>query len=76
MAHSAFVSELSEDSHDLCHEAAVLRPKWYPRYVRAEIISHYENNYSSVVNRLNPIEEKVAEIDYATAPGFRHIYNY
>jgi Fe-Mn family superoxide dismutase len=34
------------------------------------IVSHYENNYSGAVKRLNLIEEKLAELDYATAPGF------
>jgi len=34
------------------------------------IISHYENNYVGAVKRLNLIEEKLSEQDYATAPGF------
>jgi len=34
------------------------------------IISHYENNYGGAVKRLNVIEEKLAELDYATAPVF------
>jgi Fe-Mn family superoxide dismutase len=34
------------------------------------IISHYENNYGGAVKRLNLIDEKLAEIDYASAPGF------
>jgi superoxide dismutase, Fe-Mn family len=34
------------------------------------IVSHYENNYGGAVKRLNVIEEKLAELDYATAPGF------
>jgi Fe-Mn family superoxide dismutase len=34
------------------------------------IISHYENNYGGAVKRLNLIEEKRAELDFATAPGF------
>ena len=34
------------------------------------IISHYENNYGGAVKRLSLIEEKLAELDYATAPGF------
>ena len=34
------------------------------------IISHYENNYGGAVKRLNLIEEKLAEIDYANASGF------
>src|SRR6266849_9119861 len=34
------------------------------------IISHYENNYGGAVKRLNQIEEKLAELDYASAPGF------
>jgi superoxide dismutase, Fe-Mn family len=34
------------------------------------IISHYENNYGGAVRRLNLIEEKLAELDYASAPGF------
>jgi Fe-Mn family superoxide dismutase len=34
------------------------------------IVSHYENNYGGAVRRLNMIEEKLAELDYASAPGF------
>lgn len=34
------------------------------------IISHYENNYGGAVKRLNLIEEQLAELDYAKAPGF------
>ena len=34
------------------------------------IISHYDNNYGGAVKRLNLIEEKLAELDCANAPGF------
>jgi superoxide dismutase, Fe-Mn family len=34
------------------------------------IISHYENNYGGAVKRLNVIEEKFAELDPSSAPGF------
>src|SRR6201997_5528054 len=34
------------------------------------IVSHYENNYGGAVKRLNLIEEKLAELDYASAAGF------
>src|SRR5881296_3842028 len=34
------------------------------------IISHYENNYGGAVKRLNLIEEKLAELDPSSAPGF------
>jgi len=34
------------------------------------IVSHYENNYGGAVKRLNLIEEKLVELDYASAPGF------
>src|SRR5260370_20161768 len=34
------------------------------------IISHYENNYSGAVKRLNLIDEQLAELDYAKAAGF------
>ena len=34
------------------------------------IVSHYENNYGGAVKRLNLIQEKLAELDYAAAPGF------
>jgi iron/manganese superoxide dismutase-like protein len=34
------------------------------------IVSHYENNYGGAVKRLNLIEEKLAELDHANAPGF------
>ena len=36
------------------------------------IISHYENNYGGAVKRLNLIEEKLAELDYANAAGLPH----
>jgi Fe-Mn family superoxide dismutase len=34
------------------------------------IVSHYENNYGGTVKRLNLIDEKLAELDYASAPAF------
>jgi len=34
------------------------------------IVGHYENDYGGAVKRLNLIEEKLAELDYASAPGF------
>ena len=34
------------------------------------IISHYENNYGGAVKRLNFIDERLAELDYANSPGF------
>jgi Fe-Mn family superoxide dismutase len=34
------------------------------------IISHYVNNYSGAVKRLNLIEERLAELDYDKAAGF------
>lgn len=34
------------------------------------IVSHYENNYSGAVKRLNLIEEQLAGLDFATAPGY------
>jgi Fe-Mn family superoxide dismutase len=34
------------------------------------IISHYENNYGGAVKRLNVIEEQLAALGYAKAPGF------
>jgi Fe-Mn family superoxide dismutase len=34
------------------------------------IISHYENNYGGATKRLNLIEERLTELDPATAPGF------
>ena len=35
------------------------------------LISHYENNYGGAVKRLNLIEEQLAALDYANAPGFQ-----
>ena len=35
------------------------------------LVSHYENNYGGAVKRLNAILEQVANLDYATAPGFQ-----
>jgi Fe-Mn family superoxide dismutase len=34
------------------------------------IVSHYENNYGGAVKRLNLIEEQLAGLDFASAPGF------
>ena len=34
------------------------------------IVSHYENNYSGAVKRLNSIEDQLAGLDYASAPNF------
>lgn len=34
------------------------------------IVSHYENNYGGAVKRLNAIEQKLSELDWATAPVF------
>src|SRR6266849_5011623 len=34
------------------------------------IVSHYENNYGGAINRLNAITAQLAELDFATAPGF------
>src|SRR2546427_6177523 len=34
------------------------------------IVSHYENNYSGAVKRLNLIDQQLAELDYAKAAGF------
>jgi len=34
------------------------------------IVSHYENNYGGTVKRLNLIDEKLGELDYASAPAF------
>ena len=34
------------------------------------IVSHYENNYCGAVKRLNLIQEQIAGLDPATAPGF------
>ena len=34
------------------------------------IVSHHENNYSGAVNRLNAITAQLAQLDFATAPGF------
>ena len=34
------------------------------------IVSHYENNYGGTVKRLNAIDEKLAELNFASAPAF------
>jgi len=34
------------------------------------IVSHYENNYGGAVKRLNLIDERLAELNYANAAGF------
>jgi len=56
--------------NDLQHEASQLRSGANQGDVERLIVSHYENNYGGAVKRLNLIEEKLAELDYANAPGF------
>ena len=34
------------------------------------LVSHYENNYTGAVNRLNAITAQLAGLDYASAPGY------
>src|SRR6267154_1954906 len=34
------------------------------------LISHYENNYTGAVKRLNAISAQLAELDFAKAPNF------
>ena len=34
------------------------------------IVSHYENNYGGTVQRLNAIDEQLAELDFASAAPF------
>src|SRR6266852_7700791 len=34
------------------------------------IVSHHENNYGGAVNRLTAITAQLAQLDFATAPGF------
>jgi superoxide dismutase, Fe-Mn family len=34
------------------------------------LVSHYENNYSGAVKRLNAISEQLTALDYTKAPGF------
>ena len=45
-------------------------PSRVPGMSERLIISHYDNNYGGAVKRLNLIEEKLAELDPASAPGF------
>src|SRR4029077_8139132 len=35
------------------------------------LVSHYENNYSGAVKRLNAIGTQLAELDFAKAPVFQ-----
>ena len=34
------------------------------------LVSHYENNYSGAVRRLNTLTAQLAELDFAKAPVF------
>ena len=34
------------------------------------LVSHYENNYSGAVKRLNTLTAQLAELDFAKAPVF------
>src|ERR1700680_4280234 len=36
------------------------------------LVSHYENNYSGAVKRLNTLTAHLAELDFAKAPGVHH----
>ena len=55
---------------DLADEATLLRSARIKGMSERLIVSHYENNYGGAVKRLNLIEEQLAELDYASAPGF------
>lgn len=45
-------------------------PKKIKGFSEKILISHYENNYSGAVKRLNAISEQLAGLDFAKAPGF------
>ena len=53
------------------HLAPLFCRPWTLNGISPRLIeSHYENNYGGAVKRLNLIGEKLAELDYADAPGF------
>jgi Fe-Mn family superoxide dismutase len=47
-----------------------LDPKGIKGLSEKILVSHYENNYSGAVKRLNAITAQLAELDYAKAPVF------
>ena len=47
-----------------------LAPKKIKGLSEKLLVSHYENNYTGSVKRLNAITEQLAGLDYAKAPGF------
>ena len=47
-----------------------LDPKTIKGLSEKLLVSHYENNYTGSVKRLNAITEQLAGLDYAKAPGF------
>jgi Fe-Mn family superoxide dismutase len=47
-----------------------LDPKSVPGLSEKLLVSHYENNYLGAVKRLNAIDARLAELDFAKAPNF------
>jgi Fe-Mn family superoxide dismutase len=47
-----------------------LDPKNIPGLSENILRSHYDNNYTGAVKRLNAIDEQLANLDFATAPNF------
>src|SRR5689334_23525243 len=48
----------------------LLKPQWMNGLSERLLVSHYENNYGGAVRRLNAIEDELARLDPAAAPGF------
>jgi superoxide dismutase, Fe-Mn family len=57
-------------SGDLRRQADAVRPREDQGLSEKILTSHYANNYTGAVKRLNQITEQLAGLDYAKAPGF------
>jgi hypothetical protein len=61
---------LRSKADELQHQTNVVRSQEDQRLFRKILVSHYENNYTGAVKRLNAITEQLAALDYAKAPVF------
>jgi hypothetical protein len=53
------------------HLAPIFCRPWLLNGLSQRLIeSHYENNYGGALRRLNAITDKLASLDFSTAPGY------
>lgn len=46
-------------------------PAHVPGFSERILTSHHDNNYTGAVNRIGPIQAQLAQLDWASAPGFQ-----